>query len=416
MSKLFTVLIAAGIALHSSLSTGAQIRHNLAPSPPMGWNSWNWWGKEQINEQLILESIDAIVETGLRDAGYEYVVVDGGWRDAKLGKDDELLANPEKFPSGMKALADYAHSKGLKFGLHAVPGTHDCSGDRVGAWGIEEVHLGQLVDWGVDFLKLDRCKFLIDPEVPGDPMRNEGWRQGDRLVLAYARWRELLEEGGHNIVLSANAYPHHDWYSALTEMGRTTADIAARKGGRQRALFQGAPGAVMEIAHKNNEYADKAGNGYWNDPDMMVNGDQGLTLDQQRVHFALWSIMSSPLMLGHDPRNASTEELEIITNRVAISVNQDSTEQGRLVYQNGSAEIWMKRLRNGKRAILMLNRDPSKAQPLTLDFESLGLEKRQGIFDIWGMAGLGTHVGRYEATIAPTAGRFLILRTLPTAL
>ena len=110
-------------------------------SPPMGWNSWNYFGKKAINEQIVREVIDAFVEEGLKDAGYEYIVIDGGWRDTKLGANHELLPHPEKFPNGIKVLADYAHSKGLKLGLHTVPGHRDCGGDQVGAFGHEEVHI-----------------------------------------------------------------------------------------------------------------------------------------------------------------------------------------------------------------------------------------------------------------------------------
>src|SRR5690242_19416447 len=128
----------------------------LAPAPPMGWNSWNWFGKDQINEKIVREVIDAIVKNGLRDAGYKYVVVDGGWRDTVLGPNGELRADPHKFPHGIKALADYAHSKGLKFGLHTVPGTWDCGGDKVGGYGHEKVQIQQFVNWGIDFIKLDK--------------------------------------------------------------------------------------------------------------------------------------------------------------------------------------------------------------------------------------------------------------------
>ena len=136
----------------------AQVRKELAKTPPMGWNSWNWFGKEAINEKLIREVIDAMAANGLKDAGYKYVVIDGGWRDTKLGPKGELLVHPERFPGGMKALADYAHSKGLKFGLHTTPGSHDCGQDKVGGWGHEEVHVKQMADWGVDFIKLDKCR------------------------------------------------------------------------------------------------------------------------------------------------------------------------------------------------------------------------------------------------------------------
>lgn len=187
----------------------AQNKKELAKSPPMGWNSWNYFGKNAINEQLIKDVIDAMAEHKLDKYGYEYVVVDGGWRDNKLGPDGELLVN-DKFPSGMKALADYAHSKGFKFGLHTVPGSHDCGLDKVGAWGYEEMHVKQLVSWGVDFIKLDKCRFSLDenPEYPRKDKRwFSGWSENDsNLETAYAKWNKLLGESGREVVLSASAY------------------------------------------------------------------------------------------------------------------------------------------------------------------------------------------------------------------
>ena len=146
MKALFSIILLS--LAFNALSQNAKI---LAPTPPMGWNSWNWFGKTEINENNIRECIDAIVAQGLMDAGYEYFVIDGGWRDTKLGPNGELQANPKKFPHGIKVLADYAHSKGLKFGLHTVPGTHDCGGDLVGGFGHEEVQVKQFVDWGARF-------------------------------------------------------------------------------------------------------------------------------------------------------------------------------------------------------------------------------------------------------------------------
>ena len=154
----------------------------------MGWNSWNWFGKNNINEKVVREVIDAIVNEGLQDAGYNYVVVDGGWRDTKLGANGELLANPVKFPHGMKVLADYAHSKGLKFGLHTLPGTDDCTGDRVGGYGHEEVQLHEFIDWGIDFIKLDLCRF------------ESGWNE--KLIKdVYTKWSNLIKQSGASILL-----------------------------------------------------------------------------------------------------------------------------------------------------------------------------------------------------------------------
>lgn len=346
------------LALSLCLPVYAGSLPDVAESPPMGWNSWNWFGKQNINETIIKEVIDAMVSTGLRDAGYEYVVIDGGWRDIKLGPDGELLPHPRRFQGGIKALADYAHANGLKFGLHFVPGTHDCGGDPIGSLGREEVHLQQFIDWGVDFVKIDRCGNRESP-----------WTE-ESIEEVYVRWHDLIANSGSDIVYSISAYQFRDWYPAVAHMARTTYDISARAnagavfedGNRNNNTFL----SVMGVAELNNNYAQYAGNGYWNDPDMMVTGN-GLNPDEEQSHFALWCIMSSPLMLGNDPRNISDSELEILLNEEAIAINQDPTEQGRLIRTHGPTQIWVKELQGDRYAVLLLNRDGT--QPRTVSFK-----------------------------------------------
>lgn len=366
----------------------------LAPTPPMGWNSWNWFGKQGINEEIIKNCIDAVVDEGLLDAGYEYFVIDGGWRDTRLGENGELLANPDRFPHGIKSLADYAHSKGLKFGLHTVPGTHDCGGDAVGGFGNEEIHIQQFIDWNLDFIKLDKCKHA------------DGWNE-ELLKKTYEKWQNLLTKSGRDIVLSISAYTWRDWYPEVGQMARTTGDIKARVS--KGAVFDGIPLSVMGVSETNNEAAPFAGNGYWNDPDMLATGNQGLTIEQQRVHFALWCIMSSPLILGNDPRNMSEEEKEIITNELAISVNQDPTEQGRRIKQDENTEVWMKKLNDGKRAVLLLNRDKSNAQNIEIEINKLGLTGKVKVFDIYRNKKSGKKVTSISETVQPESGLFLLV-------
>ncbi len=314
--KISLLVILSGLILNVS----AQDQGLHCSTPPMGWNSWNWFGKYGINEQIVREVIDEVASDGLRDAGYNYIIVDGGWRDTILSPSGELRANPDRFPHGMKALADYAHSRGLKFGLHTVPGTNDCGGDKVGGFGHEEIQIGQFVEWGLDFIKLDKCIY------------QDHWNE-DLLKETYFKWHDLLEHCGRDIVFSISAYKYRDWYPGICCMARTTGDIGAKVNGG--AVFEGKPGSVMNIADINNAAAEFAGNGYWNDPDMLAIGNQGLTPMQQKAHFALWCIMSSPLMLGNDPRNMSPEEKEMILNREAIAVDQDPTEQGIRISSNG---------------------------------------------------------------------------------
>ncbi len=356
------------ILLFAVFNVFGQSKKILAPTPPMGWNSWNWFGKNEINEQNMRECIDAVVQEGLLDVGYQYFVIDGGWRDTKLGPNGELLAHPQKFPHGMKAIADYAHSKGLKFGLHTVPGTHDCGGDPVGGFGNEEIQIKQFVEWGLDFIKLDKCKYT------------DGWNE-DQLKQTYTKWRGLLDNCGKDIILSISAYIWRDWYPEVGQMARTTDDIKARVS--KGAVFDDDKLSVLGISDENNNCAKFAGSGYWNDPDMIATGNQGLTIEEQKSHFALWCIMSSPLFLGNDPRIMSKEEKKIIKNKMAISINQDPTEQGKKVKVDSGFEIWKKKLKNGEEAFLILNRTNPEKQKITLNLADYGLKANKKLQNVY---------------------------------
>lgn len=369
-------IISIFILIQFALNVCAQDQKLLTPTPPMGWNSWNWFGKREINEENMKACIDAMVDNGLVESGYNYFVIDGGWRDTKLGANGELLVNLIKFPHGIKALADYAHSKGLKFGLHTVPGTHDCGGDLVGGYGHEEVQVKQFVDWGLDFIKLDKCKYA------------DGWDE-ELVKQSYVKWRSLLDNCGRDIVLSISAYKWREWYPQVGQMARTTGDITAKCNTPKGAIFDRPAkykkgfNSVMEIAEINNISAPFAGNGYWNDPDMLVTGNQGLTQEEQQTHFALWCIMSSPLILGNDPREMSIDEKNTILNKNAIAINQDPTEQGRKIKSENGFEIWSKKLKNGKIALLVFNRTNTVKTSFNLNFSDLGISKRSQILNVY---------------------------------
>ena len=388
------------VALAVAAPAPARPLTDLAKSPPMGWNSWNWHGKKDITEKIVEETIDAMVREGLRDAGYVYVVVDGGWRDTKLNAKGELLAHPAKFPRGMKHLADYAHARGMKFGVHTSPGTQDCGGDWIGAYGHEQVQLKQFVEWGLDFLKLDKCRF------------EPGWTE-PKVKEVYANWARLLAGSGRDIVFSISAYEFRDWYPETCHLARTTYDIAARIH-KTRAIFDDDTPrenflSVMQCAEINNRAAAAAGNGYWNDAEMMVTGEQGLTPEEQKAHFALWCIMSAPLILGNDPRQMNATEKAIVLNREAIAVNQDPTEQGRRVRADGRAEVWVKRLTGNRAAVLLLNRDPKQNRDITLRAADLPVKGKAKVRDIHGAKELGAFDGTLTKSTAPHSGWFLLV-------
>ncbi len=400
------------ILIFSSINIFGQDVENFPERPPMGWNSWNYFGKNDVNEEIIKEVIDAMAEKGLDSLGYEYIVVDGGWRRDTLGKNGELLVN-YKFPNGMKALADYAHSKGFKFGLHTVPGSHDCGLDKVGGWGHEKVQFDQFMDWGLDFIKLDRCRFSLDDNpdyARSDKRWFEGWGDnGENIEKAYTIWHKLIEEFDRDIFFSASVYRFYNWYPELTHMGRTTGDIKSIQTGGAVFDDPDRPNihSVMNVADLNDKYYKYAGPGYWNDPDMLVTGEQGLTYEEEKAHFALWCIMSSPLILGNDPRNMTDQEFQIISNKMAIEINQDPTEQGHKITQNGSSEIWAKKLKDGSYGVLLLNRDPVHSKDVVLDFEILGLDGELNLVDVYAKQNLGNYKKQYKASVGAHAGIFL---------
>ncbi|MCY4161492.1 MAG: glycoside hydrolase family 27 protein [Flavobacteriaceae bacterium] len=412
-------LLLIGISIQNGYSSQTNISNHsiqsierqdtiLASSPPMGWNSWNYFGKHRINQGLVKQIIDSIADHGLKDAGYEYVVIDGGWRDTKLGPQGQLLSHPEKFPDGMKVLVDYAHSKGLKFGLHTVPGSHDCINDPVGGFGKEEIHVQQFVDWGIDFIKLDMC------------ILKDGWTE-DLLKETYYKWHRLLDEkSNHRIVLSISGYKFRTWNPQISQMSRTTGDISARVGGMSGtdAVFDGTISekestwkvyTIMEVAEENNQWHHYAGHGYWNDPDMLVTGDHGMSFAEQKSHFALWCIMSSPLMLGNNPLEISQEERKIILNETAIRINQDPTQQGKRMLQDDSSEVWAKKLRGGHVAVLLLNRSKVDKNHMRIDLKTLGIDQKVKVRDVYENKILGQSTESISYTINPQSSLFLLL-------
>ena len=326
--------------------------------PVLGWNSWNWFGKKGISEKVVEEVILAMKKQGFQEAGYTHIVVDGGWRDKALGPKGDLVLEPTRFPKGMKHLSDLAHKNGFKFGLHIVPGTHDCGNDPVGSFGKEELHIKQLIDWDVDFIKLDACVYKGSTDWP------------DRLLeKTVKKWKKLLKQfSTKKITLSVNAMSPQDWYPDLSQSGRTTEDLKPKVfgGASFDSPHTGAFLSIMDVAEANNRAQALAGHGYWNDADMLMVSDPSLTQKEMKTHFSLWALMTAPLFLGNDPRNLSNFDRDLILNKEIIAINQDTTEQGYRIKQEGGLEYWRKRLQNGSSALLVLNRG-KKAQNFSID-------------------------------------------------
>lgn len=280
----------------------------LAKTPPMGWNSWNTFGNN-INEALIRETADAMVSTGLRDAGYEYLVIDDCWSLRERDENGSLVADPEKFPNGMKAVADYVHSKGLKFGMYSCCGVKTCAG-YPGSWGHEFDDAKYFAEVGIDFLKYDNC---YHPSMPSH--------------LSYNRMALALRAQNRDILFSAcnwgNAHVETWARSCGVDMYRSTGDI-----------FDSFA-SVRNLSESQKDKIAYSSAGCFNDIDMLIVGMkgkgnvgnelgyEGCTDSQYRYHFALWCMMMSPLMIGCDIRNMDEETAKLLKNKGLIAINQD---------------------------------------------------------------------------------------------
>jgi alpha-galactosidase len=362
--------------------TSAQKFENLAQTPPMGWNSWNKFACE-VNEKMLMQMADAMVESGMRDAGYEYIVVDDCWH----GERDSLgfiQANPEHFPSGMKALTDYIHSKGLKFGIYSCAGNTTCAG-RPASRGREYQDALTYAKWGVDYLKYDWCD-----------------TDGLNAEAAYITMRDALYSAGRPILFSMCEWGGNkpwEWGAEVGHMWRTTGDIYDCFDCEYSHGTWSSWG-VMKILDMQDGLREYAGPGHWNDPDMLEVGNGGLTVNEGRAHFSMWCMLAAPLIAGNDLTSMSEETLEILTNTDAIAINQDALGiQGFKFASKDSVETWFKPLENGDWAVCFLNRSSTPAKvgfdwktKVYDDFSKRDLGATKSVyqvFDVWKKKSLG---------------------------
>jgi alpha-galactosidase len=362
-------------------------RGSLAQTPPMGWNSWNKFACN-VSEDLIKSVADAIAINGMKDAGYQYVVIDDCWQ---VSRDENgfIVADPQRFPSGIKALADYVHSKGLKFGVYSDAGTKTCGG-RPGSMGHEYQDALQYARWGVDYLKYDWC--------------NTGTRNAEE---AYSTMSTALLSTGRPIVFSmcewGTAKPWL-WANGIGNLWRTTGDIKD-VWQRKRKWPDGSccEYGMLDIVDQQVGLDSFAGPGHWNDPDMLEVGNGGMTVPEYRAHFSLWALLAAPLMSGNDVRSMSPEIKDILTNTEVISVNQDNLgREGHRVRKDGDLEVWSKPLADGTRAVILLNRGESEAQ-INVAWDELGYPTHlpAKVRDLWAHKDLGTFTGSYSAKVPP---------------
>ena len=317
----------------------AQKFEGLAMTPPMGWNSWNKFACN-VSEQLIRQTADAMVSTGMRDAGYQYLNIDDCWHGTRdsLGF---IREDASRFPSGMKTLADYVHSKGLKLGIYSDAGWKTCGG-RPGSRGHEYQDAITYARWGVDYLKYDWCST--------DSLKAQG---------AYLTMREALHTAGRPVVFSlcewGNSQPW-TWAASVGQLWRTTTDIT-NCFDCVRNYGGWTPASVLAIVDKNKELRTAAGPGHWNDPDMLEVGN-GMSPSEDRAHFVLWAMMAAPLIAGNDLQHMTPATRALLTNRDLIAIDQDSLGVQGLPYRStpDGVEVWFKPLANGDWAMTVLNR------------------------------------------------------------
>jgi alpha-galactosidase len=358
-----------------------RVANGLARTPPMGWNSWNKFACN-VNEKVIRDTADAIATNGMKEAGYQYVVIDDCWHGTR-DADGFITEDRQRFPSGIKALADYVHSKGLKFGIYSDAGTKTCGG-RPGSQGHEYQDALQYARWGVDYLKYDWC--------------STGVRNAEE---AYALMADALKATGRPIVFSlcewGNSRPWL-WAQKIGNLWRTTGDITDKWEGKH-----GYSWGIASIVDMNEPLWPFAGPGHWNDPDMLEVGNGGLTDTEYRAHFSLWALMAAPLIAGNDVANMSAATREILLNRDMIAVNQDPLgRQGHRVARDGTREVWVKQMADGGRTLLLWNRGKAPVR-IAAEWTALGLPvslKLRGR-DLWRHKDLGSLAGSYEAEVAP---------------
>ncbi len=327
---IFLLMLPANLA-------SAQKYAGLAPTPPMGWNSWNTFAGD-INEKLILEMADAIKASGMQKAGYTYIVVDDCWELRERGADGQIVADPKKFPQGMKALGDYLHERGFKFGIHNCAGDKTCAG-YPGGNGHERDDAKTYAAWGVDYLKYDWCT-----------------AEGADARQRYSAMRDALHAAGRPIVLSLCEWGQNkpwEWAVDVGHLWRTTGDITDCWDCKPKVKWENSVKSILDRQVGLEKYA---GPDHWNDPDMLEAGNPGLTFPESRAHFSLWCILAAPLMAGNDVRIMTPEVRELLTNSDVIAIDQDPLgKQGYRVIHEPKREVWIKQLSDGDWGVCVLN-------------------------------------------------------------
>ena len=384
-----TLGFAGQVSAHETLALDAP-KPQIAMTPPMGWNSWNKFACN-IDEAKVRAVADSMVATGMKDAGYQYVVIDDCWQTTRAA-DGAIQADPVKFPSGIKALADYIHAKGLKFGIYSDAGVKTCGG-RPGSRGYEFQDARTYAAWGVDYLKFDWC-----------------YTGSADAASSYQLMAKALRASGRDIVFSICEWGDNkprEWAAPVGHLWRTTGDI--------RDSFdkdEGYSHSFLWILDHQADLWPDSGPNHWNDPDMLEVGNGGMTATEYRSHFSLWAMLAAPLIAGNDLSAMTPETHDILTNKDVIAVDQDVLgQQARRLVKDGDYEVWVRPLKDGDKAVVLFNRSGA-AHDIKVDWQTLdwpaGL--KADVKDLWSKAVTKNTKGSFSANV-PSHGTVMIRLT-----
>ena len=389
-------LLVMSIAFTSLALAQSRPAESLAATPPMGWNSWNWFAGK-VTDKDIRQAADLIVSSGMREAGYVYVNIDDTWQGQRDASG--VLHSNDKFPD-MKALADYVHSKGLKLGIYSSPGPTTCAGYE-GSFGHEQQDADLYASWGIDYLKYDLCGFraTMKAAAPDDVLK-----QDQMMREAYEKMHLALLKTGRPMIYSLCQYGWDSVWQWAPQVGanlwRTTGDINPTFD-RMSLIGRGQAGL-----------AKYAGPGHWNDPDMLEVGNGKLTLDDDRTHMGLWAMLAAPLLAGNNLSQLTPEIAAILTNREVIAIDQDPLgKQAERIYAEGPIEIWARPLADGSVALAVFNfgQDESFLRGIHLHLKEAGAGDGWKARDLWAGKDLGKIDDDYRFSLKQHASLLLRL-------
>ncbi|CAF4914324.1 unnamed protein product [Pieris macdunnoughi] len=386
------------LLLFCVLGVTSALENGLALTPPMGWLTWQrfrcitdckTYPDECISEALIRRTADKMVSDGYLAAGYNYVGIDDCWMEKDRDKDGRLVPDATRFPNGMKGIGDYLHSKGLKFFLYQDYGNKTCAG-YPGVLGHEKIDVDSFVGWGVDYIKLDGCNVELS-----------------KMDTGYPEFGRIMNESGRPMVYSCSwpAYQDKPDYKSIREhcnLWRNTDDIQDSWASLT---------SIMDWFAERPELVEFAGPGHWNDPDMLLIGNYGLSVDQARVQMAVWSIMAAPLMMSVDLNTIKDEFKQILLNDRVIEIDQDEMgKQGMRVWNKSRCEIWSRELSNGYAVAFVSRRDDGAPYTVAAAFNDMRIPEQnyhvEELFDQEASRSYGTKDKTFKSRINPSGVKF----------